>query len=410
MTKKTKQQGNPNVVWAERRLFEICDEDRNIVAPGSLRATDLTYLGLENVRSETGEIVPTEEADPEAGKSMTFEFNENHVLYGKLRPYLNKVALPNTSGRCTTEIIPLLPKPDVDREFLAYYLRREETVATAMRGVTGSRMPRANLKELFQLQIPLPDLPTQRRIAAQLREQMTEVTQVREALEKQLSAAKGLPAACLRAVFEGEEARGWPCIKLLAAADISSGVTLGRNLRERSSRTVSYLRVANVKDGALDLTEVKQTEATEREITSCRLIYGDILLTEGGDPDKLGRGTFWKDEIPECITQNHVFRVRFDLNSCDPRFLAWQFGSPYGKAYFLVHAKQTTGIATINKTVLGNFPLQLPDLPTQRRIADRLTKELATATEVQRGLEAQLQAIKQLPAALLRKVFTPSVA
>ena len=151
--------------------------------------------------------------------------------------------------------------------------------------------------------------------------------------------------------------------------EITSGITLGRNLDGRQWRLVPYLRVANVKDGHLDLAEVKVTPATEEEIRACRLEPGGILLTAGGDPNKLGRGTFWIGELQERIHQNHIFRVRSDPATFDPAFLAFQFGSAYGKAYFLHHAKQTTGIASINKTVRSNFPLLVPPRPEPRRIA-----------------------------------------
>jgi type I restriction enzyme S subunit len=197
----------------------------------------------------------------------------------------------------------------------------------------------------------------------------------------------------------------WQVARLGDVTDISSGITLGRNFRGNSTRSVPYIRVANVKDGWLDLTDVKETEATEDEIQACRLEHGDILLTEGGDPDKLGRGTFWQNQIAECIHQNHIFRVRSDLANFDPAFLAFQFGSSYGKRYFLRHAKQTTGIASINKTVLSNFPLLIPPVAKQRQIAARLREQLAEVERARVAVQAQLDAAQGLPVALLRSVF-----
>jgi hypothetical protein len=164
-------------------------------------------------------------------------------------------------------------------------------------------------------------------------------------------------------------------------AKIVSGITLGRPVRAKPTRPVPYLRVANAKDGWLDLSDVYQIEATEDEIQKCRLHYGDILLTEGGDPDKLGRGTFWEEQIPECVHQNHIFRVRLPREEFCYDFVSLQIGSPYGKAYFFAHPKQTTGIATINRTVLNRFPLLFPSLPEQRRIAARLREQPATVAE-----------------------------
>ncbi len=191
--------------WRWVKLGEVCRQDRTIIEPGSSLAESLPYLSLEHVESNTGRILkqPNGEIEDE-GKSTTFYFDSRHVLYGKLRPYLNKVALPDFAGRCTTEMIPLLPADQTDREFLCWVLRRQETVDAAMRGKTGSRMPRADMDELMNFSIPLPPLSEQRRIAAILRKQMAAAERARKVLEEQLEAINRLPAAILRKAFNGE--------------------------------------------------------------------------------------------------------------------------------------------------------------------------------------------------------------
>jgi len=191
--------------WRWVKLGEVCEQDRIIVEPDSPLSERLTYLSLEHIDSNTGRILkePVERIENE-GKSATFAFDGRHVLYGKLRPYLNKVALPEFPGRCTTEIIPLLPSKGVDREFLFWLLRRPETVEGAVQYKTGSRMPRADINELMKLVVPLPPLAEQQRIAAILREQMTAVERLRRTLEEQLETINKLPAAILRKAFNGE--------------------------------------------------------------------------------------------------------------------------------------------------------------------------------------------------------------
>jgi type I restriction enzyme, S subunit len=164
--------------------------------------------------------------------------------------------------------------------------------------------------------------------------------------------------------------KGWPNGALLGEhAEIVSGITKGRRLNGKPTREVPYLTVYNVQDRALRLDQVKTIEATEDEIERYRLKKDDLLLTEGGDPDKLGRGTLWNDELPESIHQNHIFRVRLRSSELDAVFLNWLVGSERGKRYFLRSAKQTTGIASINMGQLRSFPLLLPPLAEQRRIA-----------------------------------------
>jgi type I restriction enzyme S subunit len=152
----------------------------------------------------------------------------------------------------------------------------------------------------------------------------------------------------------------WPTVPLRDAADIAAGITLGRKTTETDLVSVPYLRVANVQDGRLNLTTVTHVAATRKEIAKWRLEDGDLLLTEGGDLDKLGRGTCWREQLPLCIHQNHIFRLRLHKDRYDPDFVSLQVGSPYGKAYFFAHAKKTTGIASINQQVLGSFPLLSP--------------------------------------------------
>ena len=189
--------------WKLRCLCDLCTYDRKTVTPSNPLAQTLAYIGLENVESNSGRIM-LNTGDSSSGqvKGNSYRFDARHVLYGKLRPYLNKVVLPEFSGRCSTELIPLLPGP-IDREYLAWYLRRPETVYYAMRSKTGSRMPRTDMKAFMQMPVLLPPLSEQKRIAALLNEQMAYVETVRMSAREQLDAINALPAALLRRAFAG---------------------------------------------------------------------------------------------------------------------------------------------------------------------------------------------------------------
>jgi type I restriction enzyme, S subunit len=140
------------------------------------------------------------------------------------------------------------------------------------------------------------------------------------------------------------------------------------------------------------LEAVKSIEASEAEIARYKLKKGDLLLTEGGDPDKLGRAALWNEEIEECIHQNHIFRVRITSPKIQPDFLCWLVGSERGKRYFFKSSKQTTGIASINKKQLSEFPLLLPALKLQTEFSDRLAK-LAGQTELAEQSAANIGAL-----------------
>ncbi|MFP3041106.1 restriction endonuclease subunit S [Treponema primitia] len=156
---------------------------------------------------------------------------------------------------------------------------------------------------------------------------------------------------------------------LSSLGDIVSGVTKGRKINELDILEIPYMRVANVKDGYMDLSEIKTIPATNNEIQLYHLEYGDVLLTEGGDPDKLGRGAIWFGEINLCIHQNHIFRVRLNKDQINYQYFSLYLQEAFTKQYFLKAAKQTTGIASINMTQLKALPVFVPPLPLQNAFA-----------------------------------------
>jgi len=179
-------------------------------------------------------------------------------------------------------------------------------------------------------------------------------------------------------------------------AEVVSGVTLGSEQRDPSGNETPYLRVANVQDGFLDLAEVKTICVTPDVVARLRLLKGDVLMNEGGDFDKLGRGTVWNDEIPVCIHQNHVFRVRPRLDRLLSDFLAYWSQSEFGKKYFVLSSKQSTNLASINATQLRQFPVASPTIDEQREITKRVNavnsrlsadgRELAKLRQKKQGL------------------------
>jgi type I restriction enzyme, S subunit len=154
-------------------------------------------------------------------------------------------------------------------------------------------------------------------------------------------------------------------------------------------RTVPYLRVANVQRGFLDLAEMKEIIASETDIAGLRLENGDVLFTEGGDRDKLGRGWVWTGEIEECIHQNHIFRARLFSKDVQPRFVS-HHGNTFGQEWFIKAGKQTTNLASINLGILRRFPVPLPPAAEQAEIivaVDETMSQIAAAgTVIEHGL------------------------
>ncbi|MCB9794647.1 MAG: restriction endonuclease subunit S [Alphaproteobacteria bacterium] len=187
---------------------------------------------------------------------------------------------------------------------------------------------------------------------------------------------------------------GWTQVQLGDVAEIRSGVTKNSKRTLSEPVEVPYLRVANVQDGHLDLSEVKSIRVERADVDRYRLHPGDVLMNEGGDIDKLGRGTVWRGEIEPCLHQNHVFAVRCHQDVLLPTYLSAVEASGAGRAYFLRAGKQTTNLASINSTVLSQMPIPLPPFPEQRRIA-AILDALDEAIRRTEQLIAKLQQVKQ---------------
>ena len=194
---------------------------------------------------------------------------------------------------------------------------------------------------------------------------------------------------------------GWPEIRLDAMSHIVSGITKGRKTKDAVLQEVPYMAVSNVKDGYIDWTTVKTIMATPSEIEQYKLLPQDVLMTEGGDPDKLGRGAIINEPPKNCIHQNHIFRVRLDKNILLPEFLEQYLQHQRAKRYFLRCAKQTTGIASINMKQLTALPVLAPPIPVQAEFKFFLERINKTKHEIQKSLEK----LEMLKKALMQKYF-----
>ena len=181
--------------------------------------------------------------------------------------------------------------------------------------------------------------------------------------------------------------KGWPEAKLESMADVVSGITKGRKTKAEDLTEVPYMAVSNVKDGYIDWTTVKTIEATQQEIEQYRLLADDVLMTEGGDPDKVGRGAIIKEPLENCIHQNHIFRVRLDESMILPEFFAEYLQHQRSKRYFLGCAKQTTGIASINMTQLRALPVLMPPLSKQEEFVLFKAQVYKSKVAVQKALD-----------------------
>lgn len=186
----------------------------------------------------------------------------------------------------------------------------------------------------------------------------------------------------------------WDEKDLESIADIVSGITKGRKVKNKKLKEVPYMAVSNVKDGYIDWSTVKKIDATDEEISRYRLLKDDVLITEGGDPDKVGRGAIIKNPLENCIHQNHIFRVRLNKLIVLPVFFAEYLQHQKSKRYFLSCAKQTTGIASINMKQLKSLPVLLPPIKLQRQFSDFIQQVEKAKLSVKQSLD-KLETLKK---------------
>jgi type I restriction enzyme S subunit len=268
-------------------------------------------------------------------------------------------------------------------DFLGYYVKtpyfRDQVSA---QGSTNYAAIRPG--HVLDYVIPIPPLDEQRRIVDKIDRLAAMVDEAHALRVRSLNEAAQWVPSVAHQLFAGYLPRKSNKVCLGEISEVRSGVTLGRQLAGDLIE-LPYLRVANVQDGYLDLDQVKMVWIKSDERDKWQLEGGDLLLTEGGDWDKLGRGTVWRDEVADCIHQNHIFRVRLCSEEFDPEYVLAVIRSPYGKDYFKEASKQTTNLASINQRQLKAFPIFKIPLEEQRRIVTYLN-----------GLQAKMDHLKTL--------------
>lgn len=397
-------------VWAPTKLGECCDILDNFRVP-------LNSEQRDNIQGD----VPYYGANGLQGYIDKFIFDGPLILLaedgGYFDEYESRPIAYKVSGKSWVNNHAHVLRAKYGSSFLQdfiFYCLQHKNITPFIKGGTRAKLNQAELREIL---IPKAPEPTQRRIA-EILSTLDEAIEQNEALiakHQQIKAGlmhdlftRGVtPDGHLRPTHEQAPdlykessleriPKEWEIKPLGALAEIVSGVTLGAKGDISDEIGVPYLRVANVQDGYFDLVEVKTIHVSRSQFEKLQLRYGDVLMNEGGDFDKLGRGSVWREEIKPCIHQNHVFRVRPRDGRLRSNFLAFWSQSEMGKKYFVLSSKQSTNLASINSTQLNRFPVVLPSSIEQERIearivalnghADSLEQELAKLRQQKHGL------------------------
>ena len=362
-----------------KKLTDICDIQYGYAFDSKCFTEDPVYPPLVRIR------------DVKRGYSETYysgDYPEEYVLtLGDLLIGMDgefNIARWKSDGALLNQrVCKLTAKKGTNEEYLRFAMSKAlKKIEQKTAFVTVKHL---SAKELNKLQLYVPDLSEQNKIAEILSRLEVIIDVRRQELEKLDELIKSRFIEMFGDMFLNT--MRWNEQPLESMADIVSGITKGRKLKAQSMIKVPYMAVSNVKDGYIDWTTVKTIEATEQEIEQYRLLPDDVLMTEGGDPDKLGRGAIIKEPLENCIHQNHIFRVRLNESVILPGFFAEYLKHQKSKRYFIGCAKQTTGIASINMRQLKALPVLLPLLALQKQFSAFVAQTDKSKLAIQKSFE-----------------------
>ncbi len=399
------------------------------IAEGQIHPEDTTYsdcvlIAPNHIESGTGRLIAKETASEQGAISGKYRCRRGDVVYSKIRPALRKATIADEDCLCSADMYPLRPRELLASRYLLYLIVSGPFTEWAVLESDRVAMPKINRESLNDLRIPVPPTHVQDGLVAFLDPRVSEVDSLVAAKQRLLdllaekrkaiiatAVTRGLdPKAKLRdsgVPWLGEIPAHWDMTRLKFVTRVQTGIALGKDYAGQATSEFPYLRVANVQDGFIDLSEVKTMAVPEREAASATLRRGDVLMNEGGDADKLGRGAIWDASINPCLHQNHVFALR--PMSVSSEWLSTWTGSEFAKAYFETKAKQSTNLASISSTNLLELPIAVPPGGEQHVIVEHIARETAKLDAVRAATERTIALLKERRAALIAAAVTGQI-
>lgn len=382
------------------------------------------YVGLENVDGGSGEIysgrLPVKH-DPSA-----LRHESRDVLFGKLRPYLAKSFLAAGVGIGSSELLVLRSLNLMEPKLLLYSTLSSPWLEWAEMTSYGTKMPRTSWEAMSGYMMWVPDLDEQRRIADFLDVEVGRIDQTVSVRRRQWSVLEERESSLLsERLIPGSVERPagnfpWPWLPVLPAdipmvrlgyvCQTQGGVTVDSS-RDSSETDVTrpYLRVANVKADRLELDSVTEITVPKAVADRSTLQPGDVLMTEGGDIDKLGRGVVWNGELTQALHQNHVFALRPDHERLNAEYLALLTRSLHGRCYFEATGVKSTNLASTSSSKVRSFPVPLVSLGEQRKIVAEVNSALDEMSRLRSAVQNQIDLLQERKRALITAAVTGQI-
>lgn len=399
--------------WRWVQLGEVCEINprRSDITRRDMEPT--SFVPMETVDAARGVISEIRERPfADVKKGYTY-FEDGDVLFAKITPCMQngKHAIARNLiegiGFASTEFHVIRPAKGILAEWIHYYIRQPAVLQDATYHFTGAvgqqRVPDDFLK---CLEIPLPPLSEQRRIAGVLHEQMAAVEKARAAAQARLEAVKSLPAAFLRQVFPqpGQPLpAGWRWVKLGEVCD-GPGQYGTSTKSNGDQRGVPVLGMYHIHEGRIRWENVSYVDLQAEELPKYLLLKGDLLFNRTNSAELVGKTAVY-DTDKAAVFASYLIRFRFIEGTADSRFISAFINSGEGRRFIAENMARAIGQVNISASTMRMMPIPLPPLPEQKRISASLKKQITAVETVRAVVEEKLATINALPAALLRRAF-----
>lgn len=342
--------------WTQVKFGDVVrlntDRITDPAAEGIERYVGLDHIEPEDLRIRRWGLVAE-------GITFTNYFKPGQTLFGKRRAYQRKIAVADFEGVCSGDIYVFEPKDDcLLPELLPFVCQTERFYEYAIGTSAGSLSPRTNWTQLAQYEFALPPLAEQSRMA-------TLLNGVERALEEIKNLQSRLEQLRKSFIVNTFSHLTKDSSTSLVRVEDAGEVLMGRQRAPQYDKGISprpYLRVANVFDGYINITDVKEMDFSDDEFDRYKLNLGDVLLNEGQSRELVGRSSIFRGEVSDCCFQNTPLRFRPFKVSSEYAHHYFQFCLYTGR--FAEVSKQTTSIAHLgaNRFVSMRFPLVNPEI------------------------------------------------
>lgn len=388
------------------QLSDLCELVTIQVDPQS--QPKAIYIGLEHVAS--GRFVRIGAGSAADVQSSKYAFRAGDVLYGKLRPYLDKAVLVDGDGVCTTELLVLRPKENVDPRFVVSVVHSPTFVENAVSGTTGVQHPRTSWGHIKAFELPAFDDSEQRNIAGLL----WEVHNAIVANEAAIDAGNDLKRAAMRTLFTrglrgephketeiGSVPGSWD---IAAIGDVALNTQYGLSIRGQPSGAYPILRMNCQEDGKVHYRNLQFVDLDSKTFETFRLKPGDLLFNRTNSIELVGRMAIVEDDR-SAVFASYLVRLSVDEGRCLPRFLNYFMNWPATQSDIKKLASRAVGQANINASKLRTVLFPLPTIDEQHEIV-----AILDAVDRKINLHRRKRAmLDELFKALLHKLITGEI-